>query len=66
MHVGKNYTGNERFYGFCVDILERLSLKIGFNYIIGKFLYSIFKALNSTLNYVFVSEFEALLGTTFY
>ncbi|XP_033250265.1 glutamate receptor ionotropic, kainate 2 isoform X2 [Drosophila miranda] len=25
MHYGKNFTGNERFYGFCVDILETIS-----------------------------------------
>ncbi|XP_071050372.1 glutamate receptor ionotropic, kainate 2-like isoform X10 [Onthophagus taurus] len=34
MHLGKNYTGNGRFYGFCVDILERISKDVGFNYLL--------------------------------
>jgi hypothetical protein len=34
MHQGKNYTGNSRFYGFCVDLLHRLSQYIGFDYIL--------------------------------
>ena len=34
MHYGKNYTGNSRFYGFCVDILDRVSQEVGFNYIL--------------------------------
>lgn len=34
MHEGKNHSGNNRFYGFCVDILERISKKAGFNYLI--------------------------------
>ncbi|XP_017872751.1 PREDICTED: glutamate receptor ionotropic, kainate 2-like, partial [Drosophila arizonae] len=34
MHYGKNYTGNERFYGFCVDILENISHEVGFDYIL--------------------------------
>ncbi|EDW79998.2 uncharacterized protein Dwil_GK12298 [Drosophila willistoni] len=34
MHYEKNYTGNERFYGFCVDILERISHEVGFDYIL--------------------------------
>nr|WBU77235.1 ionotropic receptor [Odontothrips loti] len=34
MHYGKNYTGNGRFYGFCVDLLERVSREVGFDYII--------------------------------
>ncbi|XP_039967676.1 glutamate receptor ionotropic, kainate 2 isoform X2 [Bactrocera tryoni] len=34
MHYGKNYTGNERFYGFCVDILELIARDVGFDYII--------------------------------
>jgi ionotropic kainate glutamate receptor 2 len=34
MHTSKNITGNARFYGFCVDLLERISKQIGFNYIL--------------------------------
>ncbi|RWS20405.1 glutamate receptor: ionotropic kainate 3-like protein [Leptotrombidium deliense] len=26
------FKGNERFEGFCVDLLEHISVKIGFNY----------------------------------
>lgn len=32
MHKEKNYTGNNRFYGFCVDLLEAVSKGVGFNY----------------------------------
>lgn len=34
MHTSKNITGNARFYGFCMDLLERISKQIGFNYIL--------------------------------
>ncbi|XP_044316565.1 glutamate receptor ionotropic, kainate 2 isoform X1 [Drosophila rhopaloa] len=34
MHYEKNFTGNERFYGFCVDILETISHEVGFDYIL--------------------------------
>lgn len=34
MHYSKNYTGNARFYGFCVDILERVAQQVGFDYIL--------------------------------
>lgn len=34
MHRGKNITGNDRFYGFCVDILDRVAQEVGFEYII--------------------------------
>lgn len=34
MHYGKNYTGNDRFYGFCVDLLERIARDVGFDYIL--------------------------------
>jgi glutamate receptor, ionotropic, invertebrate len=34
MHYAKNYTGNARFYGFCVDLLERVSREVGFDYIL--------------------------------
>lgn len=34
MHTSKNYTGNNRFFGFCVDILERISRDVGFNYLL--------------------------------
>lgn len=34
MHYGKNMTGNERFFGFCVDILGRIATEVGFDYII--------------------------------
>lgn len=30
----KNYTGNARFYGFCVDLLDRISHEVGFNFIL--------------------------------
>ncbi|KAK0079071.1 hypothetical protein PV325_001756 [Microctonus aethiopoides] len=32
MHHEKNYTGNNRFYGFCVDLLEEVAKEIGFSY----------------------------------
>ncbi|XP_044594090.1 glutamate receptor ionotropic, kainate 1-like isoform X3 [Cotesia glomerata] len=32
MHKEKNYTGNNRFYGFCVDLLEAVAKGVGFNY----------------------------------
>jgi len=31
---GKNYTGNSRFYGFCVDLLQRTAQHVGFDYIL--------------------------------
>lgn len=34
MHAGKNYTGNSRFYGFCVDILDAISKEVGFEYLL--------------------------------
>lgn len=34
MHYSKNLTGNDRFYGFCVDILDRISREVGFEYIL--------------------------------
>lgn len=34
MHNSKNYTGNARFYGFCVDILDRVAQQVGFDYIL--------------------------------
>lgn len=34
MHYGKNLTGNERFFGFCVDILARVANEVGFDYIL--------------------------------
>uniref|UniRef100_A0A336L676 Glutamate receptor 1 n=1 Tax=Culicoides sonorensis TaxID=179676 RepID=A0A336L676_CULSO len=34
MHYSKNYTGNARFYGFCVDILDRVAQQVGFDYIL--------------------------------
>lgn len=34
IHTSKNVTGNARFYGFCVDLLEKISKQIGFNYIL--------------------------------
>lgn len=34
LHDSKNVTGNARFYGFCVDLLEKISKQIGFNYIL--------------------------------
>jgi ionotropic kainate glutamate receptor 2 len=34
LHTSKNVTGNARFYGFCVDLLEKISKRIGFNYIL--------------------------------
>lgn len=34
MHYGTNVTGNNRFYGFCVDILDRIAQEVGFDYII--------------------------------
>ncbi|VEN55715.1 unnamed protein product [Callosobruchus maculatus] len=34
MHAGKNFTGNSRFYGFCVDVLDRISKQVGFDYLL--------------------------------
>ncbi|XP_055858225.1 glutamate receptor ionotropic, kainate 2 isoform X2 [Episyrphus balteatus] len=34
MRYGKNFTGNERFYGFCVDILDLVARETGFDYIL--------------------------------
>lgn len=34
MHYGKNFTGNERFFGFCVDVLEMVARDVGFDYIL--------------------------------
>lgn len=34
MRYGKNVTGNERFFGFCVDILDRVANEVGFDYIL--------------------------------
>lgn len=34
MHRGKNYTGNARFFGFCVDLLETIAKQVGFDYIL--------------------------------
>ncbi|ENN75661.1 hypothetical protein YQE_07839, partial [Dendroctonus ponderosae] len=34
MQAGKNFTGNNRFYGFCIDILERVSQEVGFDYLL--------------------------------
>ncbi|XP_067614431.1 glutamate receptor ionotropic, kainate 2-like [Eurosta solidaginis] len=34
MHYGKNFTGNERFYGFCKDILDLIAQNVGFDYIL--------------------------------
>ncbi|KAJ3660261.1 hypothetical protein Zmor_004717 [Zophobas morio] len=30
----KNLTGNRRFHGFCVDVLERISSEVGFDYLL--------------------------------
>ncbi|XP_018397740.1 PREDICTED: glutamate receptor ionotropic, kainate 2-like [Cyphomyrmex costatus] len=32
MHHGKNYTGNSRFYGFCMDLLAVVAREVGFSY----------------------------------
>ncbi|XP_067217123.1 glutamate receptor ionotropic, kainate 2-like isoform X2 [Linepithema humile] len=32
MHHEKNYTGNSRFYGFCVDLLAAVARVVGFSY----------------------------------
>ena len=29
---GKNYTGNDRYEGFCVELAERLSTVVNFTY----------------------------------
>lgn len=29
---GKNYTGNDRYEGYCVELAERLSLVVNFTY----------------------------------
>ncbi|XP_063879181.1 glutamate receptor ionotropic, kainate 2-like isoform X10 [Scylla paramamosain] len=34
MRPGKNFTGNQRFYGFCVDLLHEISVHAGFDYIL--------------------------------
>lgn len=32
MHKSANFSGNARFYGYCIDILERVAGMVGFNY----------------------------------
>jgi len=32
MHHEKKYTGNSRFYGFCVDLLAAVARQVGFSY----------------------------------
>ncbi|XP_037804779.1 glutamate receptor ionotropic, kainate 2-like, partial [Penaeus monodon] len=32
MHKSSNFSGNARFYGYCIDILERVAGMVGFNY----------------------------------
>ncbi|XP_071568966.1 glutamate receptor ionotropic, kainate 2 isoform X3 [Temnothorax nylanderi] len=32
MHHERNYTGNSRFYGFCVDLLAAVAREVGFSY----------------------------------
>lgn len=34
MHNEKNYSGNNRFYGFCIDVLNAISREAGFLYLI--------------------------------
>lgn len=34
MNHGKNYTGNGRFYGFCVDVLDAVAKEVGFDYLL--------------------------------
>ncbi|XP_018321002.1 glutamate receptor ionotropic, kainate 2-like isoform X6 [Agrilus planipennis] len=34
MHHEQNYTGNGRFYGFCMDVLELVSKEVGFEYLL--------------------------------
>ncbi|XP_076271917.1 glutamate receptor ionotropic, kainate 2-like isoform X1 [Rhynchophorus ferrugineus] len=34
MHGTRNYTGKGRFYGFCIDILERVAQDVGFDYLL--------------------------------
>ncbi|KAK5640371.1 hypothetical protein RI129_011182 [Pyrocoelia pectoralis] len=34
MHPQKNYSGNNRFYGFCIDVLESVAREVGFMYLI--------------------------------
>ena len=34
MRKSKNHTGNDRFYGFCVDLLEQISIEVGFGYLL--------------------------------
>ncbi len=29
---GKNYTGNDRFEGYCVELAERLAMVVNFTY----------------------------------
>lgn len=30
----KNFTGNRRFFGFCVDVLDTISREVGFDYLL--------------------------------
>ncbi|MPC58163.1 Glutamate receptor ionotropic, kainate 2 [Portunus trituberculatus] len=32
VHPSKNITGNARFYGFCIDLLDHVAGMVGFNY----------------------------------
>ena len=32
VHPSKNLTGNARYYGFCIDLLDHVAGMVGFNY----------------------------------
>lgn len=34
LRENKNFTGNDRFEGFCIDLLRRIASQIGFQYTI--------------------------------
>lgn len=34
LRENKNFTGNDRFEGFCIDLLRRIATQIGFQYTI--------------------------------
>lgn len=54
MHYGKNYTGNARFYGFCVDILDSVAKQVGFEVSILSRVFSFLFLSNFTFFMVFI------------
>ena len=46
MRPGKNYTGNNRFFGFCVDLVAEIAKLAGFDYIMEQNPEGVYGAVN--------------------